>query len=426
MTGVSETPPVTRTLFLAALFVSLAGFLGYYDGTRFITPPTIVILGVQLAFVFAAIAVLRMLAFQNAATLAPLLIMALWAALTLLWTDDTLISARRWLLVFIPGIGLAILAAADPRPARSFAWFKWFLVAVTFGSYIFSLNVYAFGDITGTGDFDRFRILDLGGWVVGVSEGGRQYLNLNLYIHRFSGFTSNPNSFALYSALALISLCATARFRLRAGGWVEIALILAIAIILILSASRAAVAMSLVGLVVIFLLRTERRKLARLSVFAILGLTILLYALPVLQAGSGLEGGEEIFDLRERADIWRLAVQAAGDVWFSGVGFGMTQEAVFAPLGTQTSGHSMPLSLLLETGVVGLLLVLVVWFRPAFTLTRHDETLSGTSIAVIALLIALFVHQTIDSSVFRYHWAHFIFVYLIGASSRLAVRCHNA
>lgn len=86
----------------------------------------------------------------------------------------------------------------------------------------------------------------------------------------------------------------------------------------------------------------------------------------------------------------------------------------------------MPLSLLLETGVVGLLLVLVVWFRPAFTLTRHDETLSGTSIAVIALLIALFVHQTIDSSVFRYHWAHFIFVYLIGASSRLAVRSHNA
>ena len=132
MTRVSETPPVTRTLFLATLFVSLAGFLGYYDGTRFITPPTIVILGLQLAFVFAAIAVLRMLAFQNAATLAPLLIMALWAALTLLWTDDTLISARRWLLVFIPGIGLAILAAADPRPARSFAWFKWFLVAVTF------------------------------------------------------------------------------------------------------------------------------------------------------------------------------------------------------------------------------------------------------------------------------------------------------
>jgi hypothetical protein len=422
----SEAPSIPRTLFLTVLFVSIAGFLGYYDGTTFITPPTVSILGTQLVLIFVAGILLRIRIFRSAADLAPLLIVALWAALTLLWTDDVLISARRWLLVFIPGIGLALLAAADPRPAQSFMRFKWLLVVITFASYIFSLNVYAFGDITGTSEFDRFRILDLGGWIVGVSEGGRQYLNLNLYIHRFSGFTSNPNSFALFAALALISLCATAKLSFRSGGWIEITLILMTAIILVLSASRAAVAMSLVGLVVIFLLRTERRKLARLCVPAILALTFLLYALPVLQTGPGLEGGEEIFDLRQRADVWRLAIQAAADVWFNGLGFGMTQEAVFAPLGIQTSGHSMPLSLLLETGVIGLLLVLIVWFRPIFTLTNSGESLSGHSIAVIALLLALFVHQTIDSSVFRYHWAHFVFAYLIGASSRLAVRSHNA
>lgn len=426
MTKGSETTSVTRLLFLAALFISLAGFLGYYDGTRFITAPTVAIVSLQLLSIFAAIALLRMRILQHAANLIPLLVMSLWAAMTFLWTDDTLISARRWFLVFVPGIGLAILAATDPRPARSFALFKWFLVAVTFGSFIFSLVVYVFGDITIKGEFDRFRVLDLGGWVVGVSEGGRQYLNLNLYIHRFSGFTSNTNSFALYSALALISLCAATKLKFRVDNWVNIILILATAIVLILSASRAAIAMVFVGLVVIFLLRTDRRQLLQQSIFAILALTILLYTLPVLQVGIRLEGGEEIFDLRQRADIWRLAVQVAKDVWLAGIGFGMIQEAVFVPLGMQTSSHSMPLSLLVETGVVGLLLALIVWFYPVFNLAQHRENLSETSIAAIALLIALFVHQTIDSSVFRYHWAHFVFVYLIGMTSQLAVRSNNA
>jgi hypothetical protein len=146
----------------------------------------------------------------------------------------------------------------------------------------------------------------------------------------------------------------------------------------------------------------------------------------VFQAGLGGGGEEEIFDPRQRADVWRLAIHAAADVWFQGLGFGMTQEALFTPLGIQTSAHSVPLSMLLETGIVGLLLSLIVWFLPVFTLTRTNTQLSNTSIAIVARLVALFVHQTVDSSVFRYHWAHFVFAYLIGARSQLAARHHNA
>lgn len=36
-----------------------------------------------------------------------------------------------------------------------------------------------------------------------------------------------------------------------------------------------------------------------------------------------------------------------------------------------------------------------------------------------SVLVALFVRQSVDSSVFRFHWAHFLFVYLLGAGTRL-------
>jgi len=402
------------------MFVSVVGFLGYYDGTRYITFPAPVILGLQMLGLMIAVTrhPIQMLRFQ--AGLFPLIALASWAGLTVLWADDQSIALKRWLMIFVPGILLALLAAADEKPSRSFGFVKWLFVAITIASYVFSLSIYAFGDITAVNEPMRIRIVELGGWTIGVSEGGRQYLDLNLYIHRFSGFTSNPNSFALFAGLSAIALCATLKRQLGLRGFLEIATFVVILIILVLSASRAAVAMALAGIVVVILLRTDRRGLTRLCVVGVMALACLLYLALFIRGEVSTQTSAEVFELRERADIWRLALSAISHVWLTGVGFGLTQEAVFAPLGTQSSAHSVPLSMLLETGLVGLLLLLVTWFLPVFSLTKANRQLDRTSIAIVALLIALFVHQVIDSSVFRYHWAHFVFVYLIGASSHLA------
>jgi hypothetical protein len=404
------------------MFVSVIGFLGYYDGARYITFPTWVVLGLQMLALVITIARYPLQMFRMSAGVASLISLAFWAALTLLWADDQSIALKRWLLIFVPAILLALLAAVDEKPERSFAFVTWLFVVITIASYVFSLNIYAFGEVTGVGDLLRFRVVELGGWTIGVSEGGRQYLDLNLYIHRFSGFTSNPNSFALFAGLSAIALSAIIKRQPGIRRCLEIATLVVILIILVLSASRAAVAMAFAGIVVVILLRADQRRLARLCVVGVVALTCLLYLAPLWQGGVPAEASEEIFDLRERANIWRLALSAISQVWMTGVGFGLTQEAVFAPLGTQSSAHSVPLSMLLETGVVGLLLLLVTWFLPVFGLTKANRQLGGTSIAIVALLIALFVHQVVDSSVFRYHWAHFVFVYLIGASSHLPAR----
>ena len=98
----------------------------------------------------------------------------------------------------------------------------------------------------------------------------------------------------------------------------------------------------------------------------------------------------------------------------------MIQEVVYSPLGLNTGAHSVPLSTILETGILGMVLVLIAWLAPIFNATQLGHPLSVTNIAVIALLMGLFVHQAFDSSIFRYHWAHFIFVYLLGASAGLS------
>lgn len=424
-TGTKPRWPTTNTFLQIALLVSVAGFLGYYDGIRFIIPPAPLVLGLQVIVLLAALVLHRadLLTFRTG--LVPLVLLATWACLTVLWADSPETAGQRWLLIFAPGLLLAALAAADAFPARSFARLKWALVIITIASYVFSLSIYIFGEVIAVGELLRFRVVDLGGWTIGVFEGGRQYLDQTIYIHRFSGFTSNPNSFALFAALATIMLCATIGRPRDTRGYAMAGVFIVILFILVISASRAALAMALAGIVVVTLLRLEQRRLAQLCVFGVLALTCLLYLAAVLQSTGAGGTGAEVFEFRERADIWRLALSAIGNVWATGVGFGLTEEAVFAPLGVPSSGHSVPLSLLLETGIPGLVLLLLTWFWPVFALTRRDRPLDGTSISIVALLIALFVHQSIDSSVFRYHWAHFVFVYLIGASSQLAARREN-
>lgn len=408
---------LTMHLFvLVVLMISVVGFLGYYDGVGFVSLPAGIVLVLQIGFLLGACACFpsRLLKFKPG--LLPLFTLAGWSALTLLWAGDFDSTLRRWLLVFVPSVMLAHIASADDFPERSFTWLKWLFVSIALGSFGFSLVVWFFGEPRAIGELLRFRVIDFGGWQVGVSEGGRQYLELGIYIPRFSGITSNPNSSALFASLAAIALCATFRWRRTKLNYFEILIFALIVFGVLLSASRASIAMLFAGLLVVLLLRLDCRVLARLCIVGALGFACLLYLATWLGGGTPAVPGEELFSLRERADVWRLALVSIQDVWTHGVGFGLTQEVVYEPIGLESSAHSVPLSTLIETGVVGLVLLLVTWFFPVLFFTSEGRRLDGMSIAISALLVSLFVHQATDSSLFRYHWLHFVFVYLIGVS----------
>lgn len=415
----TKTETWGRGFLWCAMLVSLLGFLGYYDAQGFVSVPPAIVLGLQLIAGFTGVVLLRQSLLMNIRGVIPLIVVAAWAALTLLWADDPSTALRRWLLVFVPGILICVLASRDTRPQQTFAWFTALVIAIVLASGVFSAMVVAFWETTIPENALRYFLLDVNGWLLGVAEGGRQY-ELGFYIPRYSGLTSNPNSMSLFAAIGLIALSATIRVKHgdRHAGLILVTVL--VAFLLLLSGSRAAFAMTATGIFFVILLRTDRRQSARLAVFLICGLTLALYLAAGLTGSAQDPGHTEVFQLRERSQAWRIAIAALGNVWPAGFGFGLTEEAVYAPLGLQTAAHSLSLTVLLETGVVGLVLVLAAWFSPVFRTTQRGRTITATDIAIVALLMGLFVHQAVDSSVFRYHWAHFIFVYLLGASAGLS------
>lgn len=411
---------VTHTTTGIALFASVLGFLGVYRPEGFAGLPPGLVLGTQLVCLGTGLVAARGRVVEGLRANWALVLLIAWLALTLIWAHDPVIATQRWLLVTIPAILLSVSAYLDPRPDRTLVRLTGLFAGIAVASLIWSFLAYAYGDVVADAFTYRYLIMDVGAWRLGVSEGGRQYFDIGLYVPRFSGITSNPNSASLFAALALVALAA--HVKLTSGSrdrWV-LTLTVLVAVMVVGSMSRASIVAAIVGLVVVVLLRLRWIVSARLIALAMPLLAGLLYLFVALADSSSVPGNAEVFELRERAEVWAAAFRAATLIWPRGVGFGMSEEAVFLPMGFQAAAHSVPISILLEGGVIGLGLALLVWFWPVVALTRSEITQSPATVAVVALLVAIFVHQIVDSAVFRYHWAHFVFVYLLGAGARLA------
>lgn len=449
----SRAEALGRNVLWFTLFVSLAGFLGYYDADGFVAPPPVIVFGLQILGAAVGAVLLRAHLRTNLRAVMPLVLVAAWAAASLFWAEDSTTALRRWFIVFAPGLAICVLAAADPRPHQTFRWVIALVIAIVLASGLFSGIVIAFWDTTIPENALRYLLLDLNGWKLGVAEGGRQY-QIGFYIPRYSGLTSNPNSISLFAGIATIALAALAQ-PLRERKGVGFALVAGLIVfLLLLSGSRASFAMVAAGLFFVLVLRSGHPRIARLSVFLICALTFALYFFtwsnsPEPQSSptetkelsekyaEAVESGHqyeawrianqiaslphtEVLELRERSDAWHIAIETIRETWAIGRGFGLTEEASYHPRGLQTSAYSVTLSVLIEIGIIGLILVLIAWLAPVFAVTRHSSSMSPPVIAIVAILMGLFVHQVVDSSVFRYHWAHFIFVYLLGAGARLS------
>ena len=130
----------------------------------------------------------------------------------------------------------------------------------------------------------------------------------------------------------------------------------------------------------------------------------------------------EVFELRDGSQSWSIAMRTIGDDWLLRIGFRPDAgSALYAP--RPSDGGPFPLidPCSLKPVIVGFILVSGRMVQPRLQdHTTGDRVVTATDIAIVALLMGLFVHQTVDSSVFRYHWAHFVFVYLLGASAGLS------
>jgi len=409
-----------HALLLCALAVNIVGFLGFYHPIGFATFPVAWVLALQIAvFVSAALALPREV-FAGLVRVHMFLLLACWSALTLVWADDPALAARRWLLIFAPSLLLAAMAAGDRAPERTFRTFVWMLVTVTLVSGFVSMLAAAFGETGAGGTTMAYRLVDFGGWQAGVAQGGRTVVGMGIFWPRYSGLLANPNGLGMMAGLSVIALSVIVdRQRTRRNVVVQIALALAV-IVLFASLSRSAWLMTAAGVTIVMLLRTQRPRAAWCAVVAAAALPAVLYCLIVAGQVATTKSvgphGVEALELWDRAEVWRNALSVAADAWLLGHGFSLAQETVTPPLGLHTALHSVPLTLIVETGLVGLALALFTWLGPVRALIRRTAE-SAAGVGIAALLVALFVHQSFDSALFRFHWAQFIFAYLVGAAA---------
>lgn len=425
VTDATEPADTMRSACVRALIaVSLCGFLGCYSLAGYVSPPPWSVLGLQIALGTGGLLHLPRVMFSRIYPLWPLFLFAIWAMATTVWAHDPMLTLKRSVMINIPALLLATLAMFDPSPQRTFAWVVRLLAALAILSAIFIAVVVLSGDpVTGS----SIILTDEDSGRFGMMVGGRQFLSLGIEAPRYSGITNNPNGLALLSGVALVALVASGPAAI-ASRCVRLAILAVIVVLLVLTLARSAALFILVGLTMVVLLVNRWNVTATIAVTSVLALPFALAGLIAvgLMGNTALPLGEEdapwellhggeAASLGQRAIIWLHMMRAALEVWPHGLGFGLTEEAVFQPLGFPTSAHSVPLTLLVETGLPGLALALLAWFRPVFGLLRAP-ILFPEQIGVIALLVALFSHQIFDASVFRYHWGYFLFAWLIGAA----------
>ena len=222
---------------LAALAVSQIGFLGYYDLGGFHSFAPVLVLAALMVVLTVAAGAAEPRLIAGVGQLWPLFALAAWAGTTALWSDDPVLVLRRASLVFVPGVLVALLAVADPAPARTFARVTWLLVTIALASTLFAVVSLAFGeriDLVGGGI--STRLLDIGESGLGVAVAARGFFIDSSPYFRTRGLSSNANGAGIMAAVALVCLIVRAGGAIaREAARVATAAILAIAVALTFS-----------------------------------------------------------------------------------------------------------------------------------------------------------------------------------------------
>jgi len=246
---------------------------------------------------------------------------------------------------------------------------------------------------------DRRRAL-LEAYVLGgcIAAGGviRNYLagtSIDAEAARFSGLNSNPNEIALALVLGLPIawyLSLSQSDRRIAWRW-QLYIPLAITAIL-LTASRGASMAALVALLLIPWTQGHLRFRTK-TVLYVVGVGSLVFASSFVPRASlerlrSTRSNIETGSFGGRGAIWRAGLELVAEHPLAGVGAGAFGAAVRPTLGRRLSSHETFLSILVEDGIVGLMLFVMMLAGAMASLPRLPTLQRRFSIVIVAVLAA--------------------------------------
>lgn len=393
--------------------------MGYFDGNQFISfsaPASA--FGILSIFLVAV----RYISLKNCiVTFADFLLtlIAIYFLLSALISDQTLLSLKRWATIIVPGACFYLLGRSIKNPMyimkRQGGIFG-FSILVQF-AYALVIFIVAFPILNGNmhvwlSEVSLFENISIGQTYAGRFIG-------DYFIYRPSSLFPNPNGFAVF---ALIAFAFSIIDWERKPSWfyIVVAIILGT---LFWTASRAAILGLLVFLVIyiISVHQTFNRYVPHV-IFITLCIPIAFYTYTLfLYSPSPFIDSFEIFELRERGVGWKIALDSFSiEGLLMGEGFGVSKETV---LGDKKFVFSVWIVLLIEVGVIGVGLVVLLWFAIVFKCYQAVRKLRKTSCIqrvnaiFLALLMALYVHQAFDLSAFRLHPLNFFIFSFLGLAT---------
>ncbi|KZB70899.1 MULTISPECIES: O-antigen ligase [Thalassospira] len=338
------------------------------------------------------------------------------------WGEYPLLSLKRAILAIFPAVMVYLAAALVLQPEKVAKGFVIGLAVVTAVCVVYAL-VGLIADLWNTPSGGRHATVYLFGMEFSQALGQRLF-HINgelIQLQRFSGFFPNPNGLGLVAATCVLLLLGIRQYAQPRSG-VLLAIMFAG---VILSGSRSAVLFLTSGFLYSFLCRAvDYRFVAIVMVIGALSIPGMI----VLTESGMFQFSplpvwvfqQEALTATTRGTYLLEASRAALTHWIFGGGFGVGAELSFGDYAEDMAVHSVFLNAIIETGVVGLALLLVMWINFVFAGSRMDHVNVETHklmVCVSAALMALFVAQSVDLSISRFHYIHLMFFFLLGLVS---------
>lgn len=329
-----------------------------------------------------------------------------------MWSAYPDLVFQRSLMVFVPLLLIALMVWADPRPAETFILVG--QCVVLFASALSALGILLF--VVGS------EAQASGGLIQSLSVGpitiAQRVYGIPPFL-RISSLTGNPNRLAMWLSMSIpitIYLLHIRRVRQLFGGLALLVQIFA----LILTFSRAGLGATLVALTFYYYWSPSNLKMRLIRILAGAAI-IVLVGVGVLTVNRVFGESERLtIDLNDRGVAWALLGDAFLDQPIVGIGFGVSYESSLEPYGVVITSHNAHLQTLVEIGIFGYGIVLVMWLTSLRTgllgisAARSREQRQGLVVAA-AILAALFVHQFFEGSLLRYgfqtlFWGYVMFL----------------
>ncbi len=344
-------------------------------------------------------------------------LLSIWCVFSSFWSDLQFDTFIRSLYIFIPALMLIIIVYNDVSLKKTFWSLANYLSIIGLLLSIYGIVIYFFGDVVWLENV-RHQVIKIG------------FLEFSQIVYgdnnalRISSITGNPNSLGLWLLICLIftfSLKLSKRIKTKYFLFNYTICLFCLA----LTGSRAGVVsffISLFLLVILYKIFVSAKVTYRTVMLVTITVSLLLIKFPFLLSTQIQGFLDQVLNrssiLTGRELVWRIAWDSFLENPILGLGFGVSAESLFYTRGIDLTAHNTYLSVLTEIGLVGLILVILLWVTPLFispkTVLNQDTESKIIIITCVSLLIGLFFNQMFETKIPRNDFIFFIWIYLIG------------